>query len=52
MGKNSAAVTLGRRGGKKGGPARAKKLTKSQRTAIARKGGLARQRKRKHGKRY
>ena len=34
--KNSAAVSLGRMGGKKGGPARAKALTASKRTAIAR----------------
>lgn len=50
--KNSAAVSLGRRGGKKGGPARARKLSKSRRTAIARMGGKARVRKAKHGKRY
>ena len=34
--KNPAAVALGRLGGKKGGPARAKKLTAEQRTEIAR----------------
>jgi hypothetical protein len=35
QGKNPAAVALGRRGGKKGGPARAEKLTAEQRSAIA-----------------
>lgn len=40
-----AAATLGHRGGLKGGPARAKALTKAARVAIARKGGHAR-----HGK--
>ncbi|MCP4614723.1 MAG: hypothetical protein GY845_39080 [Planctomycetes bacterium] len=35
--KNAAAVELGRLGGKKGGPARAKKLTAEQRSEIARK---------------
>lgn len=35
--KNPAAVALGRLGGKKGGPARAKKLTAEQRREIARK---------------
>jgi hypothetical protein len=33
--KNPAAVALGRLGGLKGGKARAQKLTKAQRTAIA-----------------
>lgn len=43
-----AARTLGSAGGKKGGPARARVLTKAQRTEIARKGGKALQaRKRK-----
>lgn len=41
-GKNPAAVLLGRLGGKKGGPARAAKLTKEQRTEIARKAAQAR----------
>lgn len=41
-GKNPAAVYLGRLGGKKGGPARARKLTKEQRTEIARKAAQAR----------
>lgn len=35
--KNPAAVALGRLGGKKGGPARAKKLSKKERSEIARK---------------
>lgn len=35
--KNPAAVALGRLGGLKGGKARAKKLTKTQRVEIARK---------------
>jgi hypothetical protein len=33
--KNPAAVALGRLGGKKGGPARAQKLTPEQRSSIA-----------------
>lgn len=36
-GKNPAAVALGWLGGKKGGKARAAKLTKEQRSEIARK---------------
>ena len=40
--KNPAAVALGRLGGKKGGPARAKKLTPEQRSEIARKAAQAR----------
>jgi hypothetical protein len=40
--KNPAAVALGRRGGKKGGPARAAKLTPEQRSASARKAVQAR----------
>ena len=40
--KNPAAVALGRLGGKKGGPARAKKLTAEQRREIARKAAQAR----------
>lgn len=35
--KDPAAVELGRRGGKKGGPARAAKLSPEQRSEIARK---------------
>jgi hypothetical protein len=41
-GKNPAAVALGRLGGKKGGPARAAKLTKAQRSEAARKAAQAR----------
>jgi hypothetical protein len=40
--KNPAAVALGRLGGKKGGVARAVRLTSEQRSAIARKAALAR----------
>lgn len=40
--KNPAAVALGRLGGLKGGKARAKKLTKTQRSAIAREAAIAR----------
>lgn len=39
-----AAATLGKKGGKFGGPARARALTAAERTEIARKGGKARQR--------
>ncbi len=42
--KNPHAVILGRRGGKKGGPARAAALTSERRSAIARQGGHARHR--------
>lgn len=41
-GKNPAAVELGRLGGKKGGKARAAKLTPEQRSEIARKAARAR----------
>lgn len=41
-GKNAAAVALGRLGGKKGGPARAKKLSKKRRSEIAKKAAEAR----------
>ena len=41
-GKNPNAVALGRLGGKKGGPAQAKKLTAEQRREIARKAAKAR----------
>ncbi len=44
-GKNLAAVVLGRLGGKKGGKARAKKLTPEQRSDIARRAAQARWRK-------
>ena len=40
--RHNAAVALGRLGGKKGGPARAKKLTAEQRRESARKAALAR----------
>jgi hypothetical protein len=40
--KNPAAVALGRKGGKKGGPARAAKLTPEQRSESARKAVQAR----------
>ena len=41
-GKNPAAVALGRLGGLKGGKARAKKLTKKQRSESARRAANAR----------
>jgi hypothetical protein len=41
-GKNPHAVALGREGGKKGGRARAEKLTPEQRSEIARKAAAAR----------
>lgn len=41
-GKDPAAVSLGRRGGLKGGKARAEKLTAEQRKEIARKGAAKR----------
>lgn len=41
-GKNPAAVELGRLGGKKGGKARAEKLTPEQRREIAKKAAKAR----------
>jgi hypothetical protein len=40
--KNLAAMVLGRLGGKKGGPARAKKLTAKRRSDIARGAAQAR----------
>jgi hypothetical protein len=40
--KNPAAVALGKLGGKKGGPARAKKLSAKRRKQIARKAARAR----------
>jgi hypothetical protein len=40
--KNPAAVELGRRGGLKGGKARAAKMTKEERTESARKAANAR----------
>ena len=44
-GKNPAAVALGRLGGKKGGRARAEKLTPEQRREIAKKAAAVRWRK-------
>ncbi len=49
-GKNPAAVALGRLGGKKGGPARAKILTAAEREKIAAKGGEAKAKKAKKSK--
>ena len=46
-GKNAAAVALGRLGGQKGGPARAKKLSKKKRSEIAKKAAAARWKKTK-----
>lgn len=40
--KNPAAVALGKLGGKKGGPARAAKLSKKKRSEIARRAAQAR----------
>jgi hypothetical protein len=40
--KNPAAVALGRLGGKKGGPARAKALTAKKRAEIAKRAALTR----------
>jgi len=40
--KNAAAVELGRRGGLKGGPARAAKLSPKKRSQIAKKAAAAR----------
>jgi hypothetical protein len=47
-GKNPHAVALGRLGGKKGGPARAKKLTPEQRRKIAKKAAETRWSRRPH----
>ncbi len=41
-GKDPAAVDLGRRGGLKGGPARAKKLSAKKRSEIAKRAAQAR----------
>jgi hypothetical protein len=41
-GKNAAAVALGKIGGKKGGPARAKALSAKRRSEIAKKAAAAR----------
>ncbi len=43
----AAAKTLGAKGGKTGGPARARKLTSVQRSTIAAKGGAAKARGKK-----
>lgn len=43
--KNPAAVALGKLGGLKGGPARAKKLSKKKRSQIARKAAETRWKK-------
>jgi hypothetical protein len=40
--KNAAAVALGRRGGKVGGPARAASMTAEERSESARKAALVR----------
>jgi hypothetical protein len=45
----AAAKLLGAKGGKKGGPARARALTKGQRSDIARKGGEAKAKKESQG---
>jgi hypothetical protein len=42
QGRNPAAVALGRLGGLKGGPARAKKLSRAKRKKIAQKAAKAR----------
>jgi hypothetical protein len=42
QGKDPAAVSLGRRGGRKGGKARADKLTPDERSAIASKAAKSR----------
>jgi hypothetical protein len=47
-GKDPAAVSLGRKGGLKGGPARAKKLGKKKLSEAARKAARARWNKRNH----
>jgi hypothetical protein len=45
--KNPAAVALGRMGGKKGGPARAAKMTPEERSEAARRAVTARWRKKR-----
>lgn len=47
-GKDPLAVALGRRGGLKGGPARAQKLTGAERKASAQKAARARWSRSKH----
>jgi hypothetical protein len=46
--KNPAAVALGRLGGKKGGPARASKLSAKRRAEIAKRAAAIRWNKRQH----
>ena len=46
--KNPAAVALGRLGGLKGGPARAKKLSAKKRRSIAKKAAQTRWKKSEH----
>jgi hypothetical protein len=48
QGKNPAAVELGRLGGKKGGKARAAKLTPEERSEAARKAAAARWNRSRH----
>ncbi len=43
--KNKLAQILGKKGGKKGGPARAKTLSPAKRSEIARKGAQAKHKK-------
>jgi hypothetical protein len=50
QGKNPAAVALGKLGGKIGGPARAKKLSKARRSEIAQKAAAARWKPKKKSK--
>ena len=50
-GKDPAAVSLGRRGGLKGGPARAEKLSKKRRAEIAKKAAKKRWKGHKKGER-
>lgn len=45
QGKNATSVAFGREGGKKGGKARAKKLSPAERKAIAQKAAAARWKK-------
>ena len=50
-GKDPAAVSLGRRGGLKGGPARASKLSKKRRAEIPKKAAKTRWKKHKKAER-
>jgi hypothetical protein len=47
-GKNPAAVEAGRRGGKKGGKARAEKLTAEERSSVARRAAQTRWASQRH----